>query len=82
MFNISQFFEKFLKLQKNNQLLKDFLRSTIKEISGVAITEENLDLREDKVFLKCRPIVRNQIFMHKENIEKKLAENKIFLKLF
>ncbi len=81
MISISGFFEKFLKLQKSNGLIKELLRETIKEISGVSIKTEDLDLKEDRVYLKCSPIFRNEIFMYREPIEEKLKAQKIFLKI-
>ncbi|MEK7642561.1 MAG: hypothetical protein AAB392_02070 [Patescibacteria group bacterium] len=81
MLSISQFFEKFKKLQKNDKLLKQTLILTIKEISGAIIKEENLDIKEEKVYLKTSPIVRNQIFMYKEKIENSLKDQKVFFKL-
>lgn len=81
MFNISQFLEKFAKLRRGNELLKQTLLATIKDFSGVELKSEDLDLKEDQVYLKCSPIFRNQIFMHKERIEEKLKEQKVFLKI-
>ena len=81
MFNISSFLEKFTKLHKNNEAIKQTLLSTIKEASGVSLKPTDLDLKEEKVYLKCSPIMRNQIFMHKEVIEERLKGQKIFLEI-
>lgn len=81
MLNISGFLEKFLKLDKSNKQLRQALLSTIKEITGVELKNEDLDLKEETVYLKCSPIFRNQIFMHKEAIEGRLKEQKVFLKI-
>ena len=81
MFNISSFLEKFLKLDKTNGQLRQTLLVIIKEVSGVEIKNEDLDLKEEKVYLKCSPIFRNQIFMYKGKIEEKLRERKIFLEI-
>jgi len=81
MLSISQFFQKFSALRKNNEFIKHTIQSAIKEISGVEIKLEDLDLKEEKVYLKCSPIMRNQIFMYKERIEESLKEQKIFLKI-
>lgn len=81
MFNISKFFEKFVRLQKNNQLTREIIISTIKDIAGAQIKEADLDLKEESVYIKSSPILRNQVFMWKEKIEEKLKEYKIFVKI-
>ncbi len=81
MFNISQFLEKFVKLHKNSQLTKEILTDMIQKVSGVKLKDGDLDIKEESVYIKAAPIVRNQIFMHKEKIETILKEHKIFLKI-
>ncbi len=82
MFNISNFLDKFTKLHKSNEYIKQTLKALIKEISGVDLTTADLDLKESGVYLKCSPLFRNQIFMYKEKIENSLKSQKIFLKIY
>ena len=81
MFKISEFFKKFIDLKFELEYIKKITIDTIKEISGVELKNKDLDLKEDKVYLKCSPIFRNQIFMYKGKIEEKLRERKIFLEI-
>lgn len=81
MLGISNFLEKFIKLGKSKAYQREILIKTIKEIAEVEIKEEEIELKDEKAYLKCSPVVRNQIFMYREPIEVKLKSQKVFLKL-
>ena len=81
MFNISGFLEKFLSLEKDNNTKIALILETIKKETGLELTREMLDIKGESVRLNCNPVFRNEIFMHRANIEQTLKAQKIFLKL-
>ncbi len=81
MFNISNFLEKFLKLGQNNSLRRMAVLEVIKEITGIELKKEDIEIKGEQIKIKSNPVIRNEIFMHKEKIENSLKSQKIFLKI-
>lgn len=81
MINISNFFHKFFELDKKNKLKTEIIIETIKKISEVNLKTEDLEFFGDKIKIKTKPIIRNQVFMRKEEIEDFLRKRKIFISL-
>jgi len=81
MFNISNFLEKFLKLDKDNHLKTALILETFKKVVGLELTKDNIEIRGDNIKLKVSPVFRNEIFMHKSQIEDALKDQKIFLNI-
>jgi hypothetical protein len=81
MINISGFLNKFLKLDKDNESKKDVAISTIKFFAGIDVPVDRLEIKGDKLFIKCSPSIRNEIFMHQESIKNSLVSQNIFLDL-
>jgi hypothetical protein len=53
----------------------------IKKITGIESQREVLEIKGDSLKIKCNPVLRNEIFMHKTEIEDQLKSSKIFLKI-
>lgn len=81
MLDISNFLQKFLKLDKDNNLKLSIILSTIKQETGIEISKEMIEVKGETLKLNCNPVFRNEIFMHKTEIENSLKFQKIFLKL-
>lgn len=81
MFNISGFLEKFLKLEKDNNTKIALILETIKQKTGLELGKEMLEIKGESVRLNCNSVFRNEIFMHKTDIEEALKSQKIFLKI-
>lgn len=81
MFNISGFLEKFLSLEKDNETKIALILETIKSKTGLELSREMLEIKGESIKLNCNPVFRNEIFMHKSEIEAELKSQKIFLKL-
>lgn len=81
MNNISNFFQKFLNLEKDKGLKISLILEAIKKETGLDLKKENIELKGDSVKINCSPIFRNEIFMRKEKIESLLKSQKIFLKI-
>ncbi len=80
MFNISNFFEKFKKLQQNNQNTKDTIIRVIKKILNIDIKKEDIEVKNNQINIKCNPIIRSEIYMSKNALEAELILNNFNLK--
>lgn len=81
MDRISNFLQKFLNLENNNKAKISAILDCIKQTTGLELPKENLEIKGDNLKLNCNPVFRNEIFMHKSEIEENLRSLKIFLKL-
>jgi hypothetical protein len=81
MFNISNFLQKFLNLEKDNNAKLSIILDVIKKETNIELSKEMLEIKGDNLKIKCNPVFRNEIFMHKSQIEDSLKSQKIFLKI-
>ncbi|PIR40005.1 MAG: hypothetical protein COV33_02170 [Candidatus Zambryskibacteria bacterium CG10_big_fil_rev_8_21_14_0_10_34_34] len=81
MFNISNFLEKFLKLDRDNILKQTVIIEIIKKETEIELEKENIEIKGEQIKIKTNPVIRNEIFMHKTEIENQLKISKIFLKI-
>jgi hypothetical protein len=81
MLDISNFLQKFLNLEKDNNTKLSVILDVVKRETGVELKKEMLEIRGDNLKLNCNPVFRNEIFMHQSQIEESLKKQKIFLKL-
>ena len=81
IFNISNFLQKFLSLEKDNNLKLSLIIESIKQVVGLDLSKEVLEIKGDNLKINTNPVVRNEIFMHKSKIEENLKSNKIFLRI-
>ena len=81
MYNISGFLQKFLNLEKDNNIKLSLILEIIKKETNVSLDKSMLEIKGDNLKLNCNPVFRNEIFMHRAQIEDSLKQSKIFLKL-
>ena len=81
MFNISNFLDKFLKLDRDNILKQVVIVEIIKKETKIELKKEDIEIKGEQIKIKTNPVIRNEIFMHKTEIENQLKISKIFLKL-
>lgn len=81
MFNISNFLQKFLDLEKDNNTKLVVILYSIKQATGLELSKSMLEIKKDTLKINCNPVFRNEIFMHKSEIEESLKSQKIFLKI-
>lgn len=81
MLDISNFLQKFLKLEKDNNTKLSIILSVLKQTTGIELSKEALEIRGDNLKINCNPVFRNEIFMHQSQIEDLLKSQKIFLKI-
>ena len=55
--------------------------ATEKKETNIELTREMLEIRGDNLKLNCNPVFRNEIFMHKPQIQDSLKEQKVFLSI-
>jgi len=78
---ISNFLQKFLSLEKDNNTKLSIILDVIKQTTGAESCKEALEIKGDNLKIKCNPVLRNEIFMHKCQIEDSLKQQKIFLNI-
>jgi len=81
MNGISGFLQKFLNLEKDNTTKLLMILDAIKQKTGLDLPKESLQIKGDNIKLNCNPVFRNEIFMHKTEIEDSLKISKIFLNI-
>jgi len=81
MNGISDFLQKFLKLEKDNSIKLEAILEIIKKETNLELSKETLEIKGDNLKIKCNPVMRNEIFMHKTKIENTFKSQKIFLRL-
>ena len=81
MYNIAGFLEKFLNLEKDNNTKLSIISDVIKKETNIELKKEILEIKGDNIKLNCNPVLRNEIFMHKAEIENQLKISKIFLNI-
>ena len=81
MLNITNFLEKFLKLDKDNNFKLATIIEVIKKETGIELKKEDIEIKGEQIKIKTNPVIRNEIFMHKDFVESSLKSQKIFLKI-
>jgi len=81
MNSITNFLQKFLNLEKDNETKLAIILEVIKKETGIELKREMLEIKGDNLKLNCNPVFRNEIFMHRAQIEGLLKEQKVFLSI-
>jgi hypothetical protein len=81
MFNISDYLSKFKNITPPDKFVKDELVAVVKDVIGVEIKKDNIDVRNGTIFLSVDPIIKNEIFLKKAEVLESLREKlKIYKK--
>ena len=75
MFNIASYLEKFKNLGLGERLLKEAIRTSVKEVMKVDLDAKDISIKNGEVVFKVSPAVKNAIYMKKAAILKRMAEN-------
>lgn len=70
MFNIDKFLQKFSNTIKNNNDFKESFCKFIKNKTSVDLKKEEIELKNGILFIKSSSLVKNSIFMNKNEILK------------
>lgn len=78
MFEIKELLLPFEKILNFNELKLDQIRLILIKHLGVNISKDKIELKNNKVFLKLKPIFKHQILLKKDKIisdlEKELGQ--------
>jgi len=74
MFNIAQYLEKFKNLGGTEKGLKEALVFAVKKVVGVDIESRNITLKDGEAIIKVSPIIKNTIYIKKNQIMKEVEE--------
>lgn len=74
MFNISDYLSKFKNITPPDKFVKDELVSVVKDVAGIDIEKENIDVRNGTVFISTDPLIKNEIFLRKKEVLESLRE--------
>ena len=81
MNGISNFLQKFLNLEKDNNTKLSIILDVIRQKTNLELSREMIEIKGDNIKLNCNPVFRSEIFMHCSKIEDDLKSQKIFLKI-
>ena len=80
MFNISIYLEKFKNIESKSSNLKSLVNDVIKNVLKVDIDKKNIEIKNGIIYLKVHPVVKNEIFINKNNIIKELSLKNLAVK--
>ena len=80
MFNISIYLEKFKNIESKSSNLKSLVNDVIKNVLKVDIDKKNIEIKNGIIYLKVHPVVKNEIFIIKNNIIKELSLKNLAVK--
>ncbi len=68
MFNIGEYLNKFKKISENRDFLRKAVSEAVKNICGIDIDPEDIDVRDGIARIRSKPIIKNEIFLKKNKI--------------
>lgn len=74
MLNIGNFLEKFKNIVAPDKFVKDVLIAVIGDVAGVGVEKDDIGVRNGTIFLSIDPIIKNEIFLKKNEIMENLAK--------
>ncbi len=75
LFNISSYLKKFENLGLGERLLKEAIRTSVKEVMKFDLSEKDISLKNGEVTFKVSPAMKNAIYIKKAAILKRMVEN-------
>ena len=81
MISVTNFLSKFLKLEKDNKLKQSLVLEIINKVAKVNLNKEMLQIGDEQLRIVCSPVFRNEVFMHKKEIEDSLKSQNIYLNI-
>jgi hypothetical protein len=79
MRSISDFLSKFARLAKDSAQKLETINRIIKENAGVDVPVSALKQNKSTLFISVHPLIKSEVFMHKEKILNALKEQKIII---
>ena len=74
MLRIDKYLERFKNLKPGKKVIKEDVVKIISNIIGLDIKEYNIDIKNNTAYIKTEPIIKNQIFLKKQQILKQFLK--------
>lgn len=75
MIEIKDLFLNIKKLLLSEEIRRNLIQETIQELLKIEIKAENIKIKNGVIFLKIKPLYKNEVFLRKEKILNKLEES-------
>lgn len=75
MFNVSKYLEKFTKNIKNFELDKNQIIKIILIYTNINIPLDSIEIKNNILYIKGSPAIKNKIFIYKRNILEEINKN-------
>ena len=75
MIEIKDLLNKFDNLLLSEKIKKDTIGDVLLKTVGISIKPEDIKIQNTSIYLKIKPIYKNEIFLNKENISKELEKS-------
>ncbi|MFA6416248.1 MAG: hypothetical protein WCW56_02040 [Candidatus Paceibacterota bacterium] len=74
---INSFLDRYKGIGIKDLELKEFICCWIKEKTGIELTVKMIEKKNNKIFIKTKPLNRNEILLYKRDLLKELKPFKI-----
>ncbi|TSC74322.1 MAG: hypothetical protein G01um101448_198 [Parcubacteria group bacterium Gr01-1014_48] len=74
MEQIALYLKKFTDNVSHERLVRESIIDILKKYSGVPIPLENIHIKGNTLYIRASPVLKNILFIHKEDILKQLRE--------
>jgi len=74
MFNIEGFLERFRSFTPPNNVIREAVIGILKKETGVLVDKKHISVVNNIVYVKTKPIIKNEVFIKKQEILKELRE--------
>ena len=81
MFEIKNFFQKFLNIQNNNSFLIEKTIEVVFDNTGIKLSSVNVELKENSIYINCKPTYKNEILMRLDPINTSLKNIGVYKKI-
>lgn len=75
MQNIKDLFQKIQKILNQKDLEKEIIQNSLEKIIGIKVDFVKIEIKDNIVYLKEKPIIKNEILYHKEKILEEINKN-------
>jgi len=75
LFNITAYLKKFENLGLGERLLKEAIRTSVKEVMKFDLDAKDISTKNGEVTFKVSPAMKNAIYIKKTAILKRMEEN-------
>lgn len=75
MFNIDDFLNKFKNLTPPDNEVREKVIEIIKNEINITIDKKNISIRNNSIFIKTKPIIKNELFINKEKLLHELKKS-------